>query len=659
MSVYKLIIQILGQDKGASRELREVKREVTGLEAATGKLSGAMGALGVMGLAYMGKQAVGAAWDLGKLGAESMRLETAFVELAKQAGGTSDAIRDAIKRAAAGTVSNIDIMAAANKGLLLGLGASAKQWEELTKVAMFRGRAMGLTVTQALSDITTGIGRESRMILDNLGIVLDMDKTLQDYSQTIGKTVGQLDAMERKQAILQSVLSAGNAQIEAAGGITEDAAASFERLDAAVSNLKQALGVTFAPMIAGAAEGMAGFLNAISGNLPVIEETERRIRELGQELAYLEQWEDAGSDAAKDLRAEIAKLNAKLVDLLTTTYDAVPWMSDMGTAIGDTGDEAEEAAPKIHALARAYMHLSDETKEWVAARTDADIAGMDPYETLAGRLYAEEALETQKTKNAEREEQRAEDAARAWEKSYRDQQRAAEDAYRKITSAIESALTPTSVTAWDMAQTGMGTYVDKWDENARRLDAITQGGFAELEKHADWAAVLGIPPEVLAAGEDALKGWAEQTSRDVRSLFRPDLINIEAAVKTVEDYLKQQEARETTISLVASAMGMSAQDVGEALGDPMAIGRGTGEDVMEGFKAAMADTSPATSFLNYLREDADTSKAALFTAGEGLWLYVEDGLHTAISEGAYIEWLIDALLPGIRKWLRSNSQYYG
>ena len=35
-----------------------------------------------------------------------------------------------------------------------------------------RGRAMGLSTTQAFGDIVTGIGRMSPLILDNLGICL-------------------------------------------------------------------------------------------------------------------------------------------------------------------------------------------------------------------------------------------------------------------------------------------------------------------------------------------------------------------------------------------------------------------------------------------------------------------------------------------------------
>ena len=91
-SIYKLIIELVGKDKGASRELKQTQQEVKGLTGAAGQLQGALQAAGALGLAYMAKEAISAAWELGKLGAEATQQAAAFEELARQAGGSSDAI---------------------------------------------------------------------------------------------------------------------------------------------------------------------------------------------------------------------------------------------------------------------------------------------------------------------------------------------------------------------------------------------------------------------------------------------------------------------------------------------------------------------------------------------------------------------------------------
>ena len=52
----------------------------------------------------------------------------------------------------------------------------------LINVARSRGAAMGLTLTQAFNDIVTGLGRESALILDNLGITIKVEQVMQDYA---------------------------------------------------------------------------------------------------------------------------------------------------------------------------------------------------------------------------------------------------------------------------------------------------------------------------------------------------------------------------------------------------------------------------------------------------------------------------------------------
>ena len=84
MSVYRLILELVGKDAGATQKLRAVKKEAMGLEQAAQKLQGGLAAAaGIAGMAYMGKQALDLVGDLYMLGAQAMRTEKAFDELAK------------------------------------------------------------------------------------------------------------------------------------------------------------------------------------------------------------------------------------------------------------------------------------------------------------------------------------------------------------------------------------------------------------------------------------------------------------------------------------------------------------------------------------------------------------------------------------------------
>jgi hypothetical protein len=65
---------------------------------------------------------------------------------------------------------------------------------------------MGISATQAFNDIVTGLGRMSPLILDNLGITVDLEATMKRYAETLGKTSDALTDTERKQALVNAVI---------------------------------------------------------------------------------------------------------------------------------------------------------------------------------------------------------------------------------------------------------------------------------------------------------------------------------------------------------------------------------------------------------------------------------------------------------------------
>jgi hypothetical protein len=175
-------------------------------------------------------------YDFGKMGAGILRMEESSGDLAASMGADMGEIVGAIRKASQGTVTDLDIMKSASRALMLGLSSDADELGNLMEVAALKGRTMGISTSQAFSDIVTGVGKMSPEILDNLGIVLDATTTFGNYAEKIGKTADELSGAEKRQALLNRVLEEGNKQLELVGGLTNDAASNYERLEASWGN---------------------------------------------------------------------------------------------------------------------------------------------------------------------------------------------------------------------------------------------------------------------------------------------------------------------------------------------------------------------------------------------------------------------------------------
>ena len=150
--------------------------------------------------------------------------------------GDMEKALESFRKASAGMVSDFDLMQTANRAALLGVTTDVDKLSGLMVTARLRGREMGMDMTQAFSDIVTGIGRASPMILDNLGIVIDAEGKYQAYAEAVGKTAEELTKAEKTQALLNGVLESSKGLLEETGGLTLDNAGKWEQMSAAQKN---------------------------------------------------------------------------------------------------------------------------------------------------------------------------------------------------------------------------------------------------------------------------------------------------------------------------------------------------------------------------------------------------------------------------------------
>lgn len=211
-------------------------------ETASAFKSQLAGIVGPAALATAAVTAFKAAADLTVAGENNNRVERSFASLAQQAGTTGDVVLAALRKASGNEISDLNLELAVNKGLLLGVANSAQDFGAIMEIARDRAAKMGITTTQAFDDITTGIGRESPRILDNLGIIVDLDAAHQAYAQSVGKTVDQLSKAERIEALRNAVIAQGKGTLDANTTALNDQTNSYARLGVSAENAKNKIG---------------------------------------------------------------------------------------------------------------------------------------------------------------------------------------------------------------------------------------------------------------------------------------------------------------------------------------------------------------------------------------------------------------------------------
>lgn len=236
----------VGDASGAATE--DIRNQTEATEDASKKTSDLRNALLAVGAALT---ATGAA---GYLYFTAISKSFATYESTRQAftnalGADSTKMLADLTAATKGAVTQSDLILAANRALALGIDQSAIP--RLAEIAEAASRVMGTDMSDAFDDITTGVGRQSRMILDNLGIIVNETEAYDAYAASLGKTASALSETERRAAFLNAVMENGQALIDMAGDSEDSLALSIKKSASAIEAMNLAMGqASSGPMMA-------------------------------------------------------------------------------------------------------------------------------------------------------------------------------------------------------------------------------------------------------------------------------------------------------------------------------------------------------------------------------------------------------------------------
>ncbi|MHA1661867.1 MAG: hypothetical protein ACTSWQ_00965 [Candidatus Thorarchaeota archaeon] len=237
--------RITAEDKSQGA-VNSAKKNAKSLEEGVGKVGGAIkGAFtvaAIMATAVAVGKATQAVYEFSRQAAELSQIQSAFESMTMQAGSMASDVIANMQRMSAGTVSELELMSAANKAMLFDIDID--KLDELMGVARASATALGGSVQQMFSDLVTGIGRASPMILDNLGLQLKVGEATAAYAAELGKTVAELTAVENKQAILNATLEAGEALMLKVGDAATELTdlEKFQQLETTWVNIKAEFG---------------------------------------------------------------------------------------------------------------------------------------------------------------------------------------------------------------------------------------------------------------------------------------------------------------------------------------------------------------------------------------------------------------------------------
>ena len=308
-----------------------------------------IGVTAAIGAAWV---AVSQGWDMANEAAKGIQQRQSFANLAASHGESAQAIIEGLKSVSGQTVSTAVLVEKAGTALILGIPAD--KLSGLMEVAVASSKVTGQSVTEAFGDISLAVARSSRLILDNLGIIVSEEAAYKTYAAQIGKTAAQLSDAEKKTAFMNATLAAGKDIIDRVGSSGESMAQKMQRVTATMANMKETIG-----------RGVLGVLLILDGAMNGVAATALL-------LSYALFKALQGSSALVGNRAKFEEYRLLAKAALDASLDLG---NKGGKSLGDAMDvisgKMGEANSKMGAMQNQAALAAEATEKLSAAKKDA------------------------------------------------------------------------------------------------------------------------------------------------------------------------------------------------------------------------------------------------------------------------------------------------
>tara|TARA_R100000734_G_scaffold6268_2_gene5315 strand:+ start:632 stop:2584 length:1953 start_codon:yes stop_codon:yes gene_type:complete len=249
--------------------------------------------------------------------AELEDLTKGFTSLRVAAGLNEDTL-EKLREATNGTVTDMELMRQANNAMLLGVARSTDELAEMFDIAQRLGRALGKDATSSLESFVTGLGRQSRLMLDNIGLMIKTNEAYEAFAKANQTTVSAMSDMEKKTAFINAGLEQGREKVAAFGEEIESSSDKIRSTNTAVQTFSDDLSIGFSggfellsERLGETAESLSVFIRAMLPATFATRELEAKAHALRMELAELKLKTDEQVTATRELTDEEKKLQKR------------------------------------------------------------------------------------------------------------------------------------------------------------------------------------------------------------------------------------------------------------------------------------------------------------------------------------------------------------
>jgi len=307
---------------------------------------------------------------LGRIVESSTKVESlsrAFTTLSGGANQASVSI-EKLEKATDNTMTKTDMFTQANNAMILGVTKNSDEMAEMFDIAQRLGDALGRDTASSVESLITGIGRQSRLMLDNIGIIVKSDEAYKSYAKANKLVASELTDAQKKQAFFNATMESARTKVKNLPPEIRTNQRVFQELRKTLSDLSESIGTAITPLIVDLSKEFITLANATAKGINAVN----KFFGLGEETKTIQ-----------EIDLEITHLNQDIIDLQNTVAEQKNKLD-----FGIFGDAVFTEKVQIKGLQEEVKRLT-ELRQSLIAQEEAKKDKESPVDSLQIQLDAE------------------------------------------------------------------------------------------------------------------------------------------------------------------------------------------------------------------------------------------------------------------------------